>query len=651
MSDTPEQIETEAEQKSLGQTDAEIWLKKIHKQLDAEKSWREEAKEAEKIFEGVEKANNFFNILHSNVETLAPALYNSQPVPDVRRRFGDSDVIAKNVVDVTERLLTFSLDQYDFDDVAESMVVDGLVAGRGVTRLRYQPVVENGKIVRQIAQEETVCWDEFIVGPAKKWSKVPWIAYIHHLSREELIKLSPEKGNEIPLDARSEKDDEEDPKGVFKSTKIYEIWDKATKTVIFIAENTKDFPLSVQPDPLGIHGFFPSPKPFQPTKKLRSLTPICPYEIYKNLISELNTVTRRIKKLTDQLRVRGVVDSKLKVDLQILQDCEDGEYVAAQDLTTFAQGAGGLEKAIAHWPLAEIITTLAQLYEQRDQIKQTIYEVTGISDILRGSSDARETLGAQEIKTQWGSLRIQNLQNAIAKWSREVFRKKTDIFNRHFEPEYISKVTALPTEKEKEIWPQVMQMFKSNLISFRIDIETDSTIRADMVRSQESMNQFLAATGQFAQAMGGIITVAPDVVPVAIEVYTAFARKFKLGKQAEDALDQLQQLGPEMVKKMQAQGQGEDDKGEKQAAEAAKHKAALDAQAAQQKIDLEKAKSSFEAQKREYELETKKIDAQLKQMQLAEERQISEIKLSIEEIKLDIAKQTKQNNQSDQEAA
>jgi hypothetical protein len=49
-----------------------------------------------------------------------------------------------------------------------------------------------------------------------------------------------------------------------------------------------------------------------------------------------------------------------------------------------------------------------------------IYEVTGISDIVRGQGNAQETATAQEIKSQWGSLRIRKLQKQI---ERERYRR------------------------------------------------------------------------------------------------------------------------------------------------------------------------------------------------------------------------------------
>lgn len=641
--DDYQHIETDSEAKSLGSSDVQLWLEKIQCQLDKEKDWRDEAKRAEKIYEGDDKQNIYFNILHSNAETLIPALYNSQPVPDVRRRWDNSDPVAKQVVDVTERLLIFSIDQYDFDDVAVGMALDGYVAGRGVTRLRYEPTVHEGRITSQATQVEHVPWDLFIPGPAKSWARMPWVAFKHYLSRDELVKLSGEKGKDISLDCedgRKEGGSKED-KGVYKSAIVYEIWNKASKEVIFIAESQKDYPLKVVKDPLELAGFFPCAKPFQPINRLRSMVPVCPYTIYEDLVAELNDVTRRIQRLTKQVRVTGIVDNSIEADVRALEDTADGEFITARNSSAFAQGGGGLEKGIAYWPLDSIITSLAQLYQQREQIKQTIYEVTGLSDILRGATEANETATAQNIKTQWGSLRIQNLQSAIAKWAREVFRQKVDLFTRHYEPAMISQITALPSTPEQEQqWPQVIQMFQSDMVTFKIDIETDSTIRADMVRSQETMNQFLAATGQFAQNMGGIIQLKPDLLPTVVEIYTSFARKFKLGKQAEDALDQLQTKTVEQEQNPQPEQPDPAQEQAKMEMQMAQQKAQLEQQSAQSKIAIEQQRGQLEQQKAAVDLQARQIEAQLKQQELAYNQQMAELEIMIKQAELEIKQQS-----------
>ncbi len=93
----------------------------------------------------------------------------------------------------------------------------------------------------------------------------------------------------------------------------------------------------------------------------------------------------------------------------------------------FADGSK-LADHIMWYPIDVISAALEKLYLARDQIKNVIYETTGISDILRGLTDPNETLGAQQIKTQWGSLRVQRKQAEVARFARDLFRLKAEIF-------------------------------------------------------------------------------------------------------------------------------------------------------------------------------------------------------------------------------
>lgn len=557
-----DQIETEQDALAKGQSRVQIWLKKINLAKKDEEDWRKEAKKAIEIYEADDDKTSF-NILHSNIETLVPALYNSTPVPDVRRRYGDADPVAKLVVDMTERALSYSVDQYDFDAMMLAAIKDACVPGRGQARVRYEPEMGQqpdpmtGEMVEVKVSDKTmterVPWDKFIRGPGRSWSEVPFVAFEHDLTRDELVQLNPEIGAAIAVGMEKNKDEDKDhgsDKGVMATACVYEIWDKATKSVIFISDKEKDRVIKEEPDPLGLEEFFPCPTPIEQVKRVSSLIPVCPYTVYRPLIEELDVITKRIRRLVTQLKVRGLIDSALAAEMDSLRSAEDGQYITATDAATYLTTGGGLEKGIAHMPMDPTVKALQQLYVQREQIKQTIYEVTGLSDILRGASDKTETATAQNLKSQWGSLRIQQLQASIARFARDLFRLKVEIMSKHFDPNVLSEMTNLPDQSKQDqvqAWPQAVQMFKSNTRSFRIDIETDSTIRADMQRSQEQMNLFLAGTGQFAQAMTGVVQLAPEMLPVITEVYTAFARKFKLGKQAEDALDGLSQMAPQMA--------------------------------------------------------------------------------------------------------
>src|SRR5262249_24005229 len=98
---------TEAEQS--GPTFVRMWFDALSLAEAEEKDWRDEAERAIKAYRGEDRpSSRSFNIFHSNIETLCPALYNSTPALDVRRRFADADPTAKTVADMLERALAFS---------------------------------------------------------------------------------------------------------------------------------------------------------------------------------------------------------------------------------------------------------------------------------------------------------------------------------------------------------------------------------------------------------------------------------------------------------------------------------------------------------------------------------------------------------------
>lgn len=591
-----------------------LWLDALNQADSDEKDWRKGADEAVEAFRGKKgSGSRAFNVVHANIETICPALYNSTPSPDVRRRYADADPVGKVVADLIERALSYSIDSYDIDHVMKSMLRDGELVGRGMPRVRYVPTVAGPAgqeaVVAQEVYSDYVPWKYFRHGPGLVWSDVPWVAFGDFLTRDGLRSLCGDAkdaagkliAEEIPLNhsAADQKDKKSGaPNSVFKQALVWQIWDKDKGEVISICPDYAEAPLKIVEDPLGLKGFFPVPRPYQPILSTEGLVPVIPYDIYKDLAKELNELTSRISKLVRQVRPRALYGGDAN-DLKAVSEADDGELIPATKIEAFIEN-GGLEKALAFWPLDPIINALKQLMVQRAEVKQIIYEVTGASDILRGATQASETATAQQIKAQWGSLRIQDRQAEIQRVVRDVFRLKAEIIASKFTFETLADMTGikLPTAQQQAQARQMIAAFEASqqaqaagmghnggppmdgqpapqpmpqpaptmqpptddivaaaktpsqeevaavmrpdlMRSYRIDIESDSTIRGDLTRNQQTMNLFLQGTAQFAQAMGPIIQLDRSMLQPALEVYTAFARQFKLGKQAEDALDAL----------------------------------------------------------------------------------------------------------------
>lgn len=664
------------------------WLDAIELSSKEEEKWRKRAEEATNIYrsgskDNAENRSRTFNILFANVDTTVPSIYNSTPVPDVRRRYNDEDKVGKQVSDIIERAISYSVDAYDFDAVMKDCAKDTEIAGRATARVRYVPYFAGEEVVGEEATCEHVQWKDFRRGPGKTWDDVPWIAFRHYLNRAQLRKLNKEVGNTVNLDSQVEglqdKGDGKNESEIFKRATVWEIWDKDSREVIFIAESYKEKPLVREADPLGLTTFFPVPRPIYAIKTSDSLCPVVPYDTYRDQAEELEHVSRRIMALVEALKAKGIYDGRME-EVITLATADDNEMIPVASAANYLDGAG-LEKAIAWWPIETISRVLKELYLQREQIKQAIYEITGLSDILRGQSDPNETLGAQELKKQTGSLRIQSKQADVQRFARDIFRLKAEIIATKFSWETISMMTGInfPSEQEKQaakaqlqqmqqqgqatgqapqIPPQVQDMLAQpsreeiqkvlkddTTRAYRIDVESDSTIRADMTRNQNNMNMFLQGTAQYAAAMGPIVQLDKSLMPTVIEVYSAFARTYKLGKQAEDALDKLSDQGKQMAENPQPEKPDPKLEAEKIKADALKEKTHLEGQLAQQKFqhEQEKAQLDMRAAQMKHAAEMEKIQADL-------QAQREEIALMREKLGMEM-QAAREKNAIDAEAA
>src|SRR5579859_4270700 len=120
-------------------TNARKWKKELSLATKREKDWLANAEKIVKRYRGEEKKRNRYNVLWATTETLRPAIYNSKPNPDVRRRFRDSDPVGKAVGEVLERSLFVLFDADEPDASIKNDLLDSLLSGRGVSRIRYVP--------------------------------------------------------------------------------------------------------------------------------------------------------------------------------------------------------------------------------------------------------------------------------------------------------------------------------------------------------------------------------------------------------------------------------------------------------------------------------------------------------------------------------
>ena len=671
------------------QKEGSKWIERIRAAEKREDEWRKDAKAAEKAFAADTKETDGtlydFNILHSNVETIVPAIYNSTPVPDVRRRFVEAtgsppeppqpqqgsdgqpippppqamkqfqmamqehqasmmrDKDAKSFGEMVERAITVQIDDNRLDTEVEREAQDAFLSGRGIIRVKFDADDDGQNVTNERLEFEAVSWRDFRMGPATRWQNVPWIAFRHVVSREALEGYtdnevdSAQAAAPYPSEGVNDEDD----------VAFWEIWCKTTKKVKFIREYDCRM-MKIEPDPLGLKGFYPIPPPVQPITLTAKMTPVCPFTIYKKLADELDTITKRINRIMKGLKVRGIVIGSASKILD-MASAEDNELVVDADLEGLAQV--GLDKAVLWWPVEQAIKVLKELYAQREIVKASIYEITGISDIIRGASNANETLGAQEIKTQWGALRIQKMQRMIERQVRDLFGMMAEIITSKFSPETLYQMTGIEvTEGMAALMQQPI------LTSYRVDVESDSTVRADLTRVKAEMAEFMTGTANYFKTMAPVVQSSPQMAEPVAEIYSSFAGVFNLGKQAEDALDKMAQIAKQAAAnpppnpeaeaaKMEAEAKAQDRQADMQMKQAEfQMKNQAEQNKEQRAAEAEQRKLAFEQQKAQIDLMVAKTNLEIKQIELAIRKEEAHLSLQTKavesQIKVEGARQT-----------
>jgi hypothetical protein len=410
-----------------------------------------------------------FNILWSNVETLKPILYGRTPKPDVQRRHKNGDESALLGAEILERALAYEDDLDEFDEVMQRVVEDRLLPGRGVARVFYEPEFgepeddpdaepdEDGKrptfrpVDNERAPVRYVFWEDYREAPARVDNDVWWKAYRAYMTRDELVKRFGKIGKEVTLDYTPkglEDDGEKGPQAdAFKKAQVWEIWDRQKKQAIWVAPSYPEGPLDRKSDPLELPGFFPSPRSLSATTTNETLVPVADYSEYQDQAIELDILTGRIDKLTTALKVVGLYVGESKAEIsQLLTDTGAENMLIPVEGWGLFMERGGLQNAIVWAPMEQIAKVLIQLYDARDRVKRTLYEITGMADILRGETNPTETLGAQQLKAQFATRRVSRAQKQVARFARDLMRLRGQVMARHFSPETLGQMSGLPEQ-------------------------------------------------------------------------------------------------------------------------------------------------------------------------------------------------------------
>lgn len=609
---------TDEEQKRADDSKlATDWLKAIKSRRDTESDWRE--KKAPAVIDrfrdergAIDSRATRFNILWANTETLKPAVLARTPIPDIRRRYATKNAPARTAALILERAVSFYMDEC-LDDCMERSLEDYLLPGRAMCVVRYRAVTgmtqarvgvpkpenapadeagvddelddkgypkgtlyDDAGAYRMEQREDVVYhevypeyqpWNLAVFGQAKTWKKVPWVALGTLLTKGE-IKAQYQHLTEQDLDniqySYSMREQPKDSGSTNESGSFalfWDIWDKVHRTFIVVAEGLEKTVL-VQEDPLKLEEFYPIPEPLYSLRTNQNWTPVPEYLLYQDQAIQLDEAMERLDALTKALKIRGVYDASFdneegKSVLANLLKAPDLTLIPINDFRLLVE-KGGLKAIVDTLPIEEIARAITELRERVAECKQVIYEVTGISDIVRGATKATETLGAQQLKAQYSGLRISKRQERVQRYGKDIFRIASEIIAEHVDPKTLALVAGIQVlddvvyeqrRKAKQLeagmvsmteFATAIQILKSDkLRGFKIEVEADSTVPADKEAEQKLRVEFLTMVGSYLQQV--MPAVVQGLVPPAVarEGLLFGVRSFKIGSEFEEVLEQL----------------------------------------------------------------------------------------------------------------
>jgi hypothetical protein len=512
-------------------------------------------------------------------QSAGPMMTPPTPAPSPPGMPAQKDI--ETAAAVMEKALAVVLDDEAGHKAVTAAVKDLLLPARGTCRVRWKPHLEEQPVedpvmggdllhpqtgepqtqtvkIWETVNDEYVYWEDLLIDPVRQYTDVNWIAFRHLFDEKSLFEEFPDVPELDRLKAERKLGDilrwtdesaGKDTVGgggamktagklgdVRKKAMVWEIWDKTNREVIWMIRELTGITLRVDPDSLGLTGFFCIPPPLLAVITTDSQIPKPYYDLYAHLASDLDEISRRISQLTEKIKVRGGYNSANRDIAQMLL-ADDGKLLPVDGVDLMS---GGLKDHIWLVPILEWVNALKELYLGREQVKAAIYEIMGISDIMRGSSSPYETATAQRIKGTMGTNRLEGTKSIVSSFVRELLRMKGEIVAKNFDAATLTQMTG------EEVTPEVEAILKSDFQrTCSIDIETDSTVAIDEAQEQESNAKILGTLQGIMQGAQGMLMTGvlppPMVIQFTLELIKMMLQPIRNSRGVIDLIEGFQE--------------------------------------------------------------------------------------------------------------
>lgn len=592
------------------------------------------------------------NLFHANVVTLRSMLYGQQPLVEVDRRFQDqNDDVGRVASEIFQRVLNndIELTTDSFQDSLRNALDDFLIPGLGCCRARYDAKFDaEEKLTSENVDFEYVHWKDVLWSPARTWKEVRWVSFRTYLSED---RAETRFGKEIAaaLDYKSQKvDAEEKEADPQKAAEIWEIWCKETKKVYWFSFGYKKL-VDTKPDPLKLSNFLPMPQPMMANVTTTKLMPKADYLFAQDLYSEIDELETRISKLTKACKAVGAYDKNADGVQRLMNEACENQLIPVDNWAAFAE-KGGMKGVIDWLPIEAVAAVINILTQKLSEKINLLYQVTGMSDILRGSTDPRETKGAQELKSKYASVRIQAMQDMFAEFASDLQRIKAEIISRHYDKATIAKQANVASMNDQELVGPALELIKNpEDVLWRVQVRPESVAMIDYAQLKQERTEYINTLALFMQSAAPLAELDQSVTPTLLELLKWGLAGFKGSNQIEGVLDRAIAQAMQAVAQKASQPPPPDPKleAEKMKLQGQMQKMQMDAQMDMQRLQaemkMEQQKFQMEMaqdqQKHQLEIQKMQMEIQMLAAKLGMEREKQQLEMQGKVMDMNLQKQ------------
>jgi hypothetical protein len=608
---------------------------------------------------GIDELNFKLNLFHSNVSTQMAMLYGNTPKVEVNRTFSDSeDDVARVASEMASRILNQDIQDSGATcvSVLRQALEDRLLPGMGSARCKYDytskivatPAIIDPETAEELApavEEEQVTdewvdiiythWKDIKWSPARTYEELRWKAYRSYLDYEALCKrFGEEVANEIPMDSKgkfapSDTDSKDGEEQANPQGEVWEIWSKNDKKVYWYVEGYPKI-LEVEDDPLELEQFWPDPPPMIANTTTSKWMPRSDYAIAQDLYIQINELETRITILTKACKLVGVYDKKQEGIKRVFNEGVENDLIPVDNWAAFAE-AGGTKGVIDWIPIEEVANVITILTQKQEQKIQQLYEVTGMSDILRGAAQKYEAAATSKAKDKFASIRIQALQDEFARFASDLQAIKLEIMSKHFEPYcFIEQSNISNTPDAQFAEPAVALLKDYDAARWRVKIRPETLAMADFAQLKQDRGEFITGMATFMQSAAPLAQLDKKIVPTLLRIMQWAMAGFKGSNEIEGVMDSAIKLFTEQA------NQPEPEKPDPQIIKIqAEIQMAQEEHKAKMEQQQQKAMADMAEMQQKSELERQKIAAQIEQDRQEFELRMAEMQ---QEFKLEMAK-------------